>query len=60
MEGHLTGSCQDGSRLGEEIIICCLTLNGSDQHGVTSILVGLELYRGEEREMGEGERANEL
>ena len=50
VEGHFTGSCQDGSRLGEEIIICCLTLNGSDQHGVTSILVRLQLC------VGRGER----
>lgn len=59
MEGHFTGSCQNWSGLGEEIIICCLTLNGSDQHGVTSILVGLEFYRGgrEEREGG-GESAS--
>ena len=51
MEGHLTSSGQDRSRLGEEIIICGLSLDGGDEHGVTSILVRLQLYIvGKERE----------
>lgn len=50
---HLAGCSQDGSGLGEEIVIIGFSVNGDDEHGVASILVGLQVWR-EGREGGEG------
>ena len=65
MESYFTGSNEDWSSLGEEIVIPCLTLNGSDQHWVPGILVRLQHYihsrrgkRGRERKR-ERERERE-
>ena len=46
MKGHLTGSREDWSRLGEELIVVGLSLNSGDQHWVASILVWLQHCRG--------------
>ena len=57
---HLTGGSKNGSTFAEEIIISCLQLNGLDEHGVASVLVGPQhCSREEGRERGGGERERE-
>ena len=46
VEGHLAGGREDGSRLGEEVIVARLSLDGRDQHRVAGILVRLQHCEG--------------